>query len=240
MPKHFWADAVSTAGFLINRMPSSVLDWATPFQTLFRHKPLFPIEPWVFGCTYFVRDVRLHVSKLDPKSLNFLGYSRVQKGYRCYCLSLRRYLVSVDVTFLENAPFSPYLIHTSQGEGDDLLVYTLASPAPSSVSPLTKPPITQIYAWRLHPLVSSPPSAASTSDPVLNDDLPIALRKGKRQCTHPISSFCSFSHLSSYSCSFIASLDSISLPNKVTEALAHPGWRSAMIEEMNALTNNGT
>ena len=44
----------------------------------------------------------------------------------------------------------------------------------------------------------------------------------------------------SQSCSIIASLDSISLPNKVSEALAHPGWRSAMIEEMDALTYNGT
>ena len=46
--------------------------------------------------------------------------------------------------------------------------------------------------------------------------------------------------MSLQSCSFIASLDSISLPNKVSEALAHPGWRSAMIEEMDALTDNGT
>ena len=61
-----------------------------------------------------------------------------------------------------------------------MLVYILALPAPASVPPLTKPPITQVYARRLPPLVSSPPSAASTSDPVLSDDLPIALRKGKR------------------------------------------------------------
>ena len=46
--------------------------------------------------------------------------------------------------------------------------------------------------------------------------------------------------MSSRSCSFIASLDSISLRNKVFEALAHPGWRSAMIEEMDALTDNAT
>ena len=46
--------------------------------------------------------------------------------------------------------------------------------------------------------------------------------------------------MSSQSCSFIASLDFISLPKKVSEAHAHPGWRSAMIEEMDALTNNGT
>ena len=77
VPKHFWADVVSTACFFINRMPSSVLNWVTPFQTLFPHKSLFPIEPKVFGCTCFVRDVRPHVSKLDPKSLKciFLGYS---------------------------------------------------------------------------------------------------------------------------------------------------------------------
>ena len=182
------------------------------------------------------------MSKLDPKSLKciFLGYSRVQKGYKCYCPSLRRYMVSVDVTFLENTHFPLGLIHTSQGEDDDFLVYTLALLAPVSTPPLTKPPITQVYARHLHPPVSSPPSAASTSNLVLSDDLPIALHKGKHRCPHPISSFCSYNHLSSHSCSFIASVDSISLPNKASEALTHPGWRSVIIEEMDALTDNGT
>ena len=164
IPKHFWADAVSTACFLINRIPSSVLNWVIPFQTLFSHKSLFPIEPRIFRCTCFVRNVRSHVSKLNPKSLKciFLGYSRVQKGYRCYCPSLRKYPVSADVTFLKNTPFSQDSIHTSQGEDDDLLVYTLASPAPTFVPPVTKPPITQVYTRCQHPLVSSPPPTVST------------------------------------------------------------------------------
>ena len=163
------------------------------------------------------------MSKLGPKSLKciFFGYSRVHKGYRCYYPSLHKYLVSVDVTFLENTLFSQDPIHTCQGECDDLLVYTLALPASASV-PLTKPPITQVLGANT-PLVLSPPPATSTSDPVLNNDLPIALRKGKRQCVHPIYSFCSYNHLSSHFCSFIASLDFISLSNKVSEALAHPG-----------------
>ena len=46
--------------------------------------------------------------------------------------------------------------------------------------------------------------------------------------------------MSLHSYSFIASLDSISLPNKVSEALAPPSWRSVMIEEMDALTDNST
>ena len=122
VPKHFYADAVSTACFLINRLPSSVLNWDTPYHILFPNKPLFPIEPQIFGCACFVRDVRPKVSKLDHKSLKciFLGYSRVQKGYRCYCPSLRRYLVFADVKFFENVPFSSPSTHTSQGEADDL------------------------------------------------------------------------------------------------------------------------
>ena len=124
VPKYFWADAVSTACFLINRMPSSVLSGETPFHVLFPKKTLFPIEPRIFGCTCFVRDVRPQVTKLDPKSLKciFLGYSRVQKGYRCYSPNLNRYLVSADVTFLEHTPFFPSSGSTSQGEDDDLLV----------------------------------------------------------------------------------------------------------------------
>lgn len=106
VPKQFWADAVSTTCFIFNRMSSSVLNCITPFQSLFPTKPLFSIDPKIFGCTCFVQDVRPHVTKLDHKSLKciFLGYSRVQKGYKCYC---NKYLVSIDVTFHEVMPFSP-------------------------------------------------------------------------------------------------------------------------------------
>ena len=46
--------------------------------------------------------------------------------------------------------------------------------------------------------------------------------------------------MSSQSCSFIASLDSISLSNTFQEALSHPSWHSVMIEEMDALNGNST
>ena len=181
----------------------------------------------MFRCTCFVRDVRPQVSKFDPKSLKciFVGYSRVQKGYRCYCPTLRHYFVSTDVAFFETTPFSLPSTVTSQGEAKDLLVYTLTSPIvsfePASVHTQVNPHITQIYTQRQHPPISSLPPTASTSNPVLSDDLLIALRKYKHQCAYPISSFCYYDHLSTHSCSFIASLDSISLPNKVSKALAH-------------------
>ena len=40
LPKLIWADAVSTACFLINRMPLSILHGETPYSVLFPTKPL--------------------------------------------------------------------------------------------------------------------------------------------------------------------------------------------------------
>lgn len=88
-------------------MPSTVLNGDIPYGVLFPNKPLFSLEPKVFGSTCYVRDARLHVTKLDPKGLKciFLGYSRLQKGYRCYSPTLNRYMVSIDVVFPESISF---------------------------------------------------------------------------------------------------------------------------------------
>ena len=76
VPKYFWADAVSAAYFFINQMPSSILNWGTPCHTLFPNKPLFPIEPRVFGCTCFVRDVHPHTPKSTSKTLSHPGWKQ--------------------------------------------------------------------------------------------------------------------------------------------------------------------
>ena len=119
IPKHFLTDAVFIACFFINRAPSSVLNWATPYHQLFPNSPLFPIDPNVFGCTCFVRDVRLQVSKLNLKSLKciFIGYSRVQKRYKCYCSTLCRYFVSTDITFFETTLIFPSVYYYKLGGG---------------------------------------------------------------------------------------------------------------------------
>ena len=160
-PKHFWADTASIACFFINRMPSSVLNWTAPYHQLFPNKLLFPIDPKVFECTCFVRDILVF-----------------KKGIGVICPTLRRYFVPTNVAFFETTPFSLPSTVTSQGEEEDLLVYTLASPIVSSksapVPARVKPPITQVYTRCQHPQVSSPPPPASTSDPVLSNDLSIA------------------------------------------------------------------
>ena len=52
-----------------------------------------------------------------------------------------------------------------------------------------KPLITQVYSRSQNSQVSSPTPGVSSLDSIKSDDLPIALREGKRQCAHPISFF---------------------------------------------------
>lgn len=84
-------------------------------------------------------------------------------------------------------------------------------------------------------------STSSLPESSSNDlDLPIALRKGTRRCRHPISYFVSYTHLPVSSRTFVSRLDSVSVPNTLSQAIAHDGWRHAMEEEMAALDENQT
>jgi hypothetical protein len=76
VPKHLWGQAVLTATYLINRMPSRVLDWKSPIKMLKgKYEDVLPLK--TFGCVCFVRDNRPNVRKLDPKAVKcvFVGYS---------------------------------------------------------------------------------------------------------------------------------------------------------------------
>lgn len=82
VPKHILVDAISIVCLLINQMPSLVLNWDIPFHTFFPNKPMFPIESQIFGCTCFVGDLHLLVTKFDTKSWSayFLATLKFKRG----------------------------------------------------------------------------------------------------------------------------------------------------------------
>jgi transposase InsO family protein len=265
VPKLFWADAVLTAAYLLNRMPSRILKGKSPFEMFFPGKNPFSVPPRVFGCVSFVHNHSPNRDKLDPRAHKciFLGYSRTQKGYRCYSPSLRKHFVSADVTFFEDIPYySPQgrQLQESMLSAPVIPTHVPIAPPTSPISiVLPIPPISQVYVRRRNQDVSlvpppppvefslplppsASPSADSPSPQSTSDlDLHIAIRKGKRTCTeHPISNCVSFDHLSPSFKAFSFTLSSLVVPKSYREALSHPGWRKAMEEEMHALELNHT
>ena len=94
VPKSYWGETALTATYMINRIPSRVLDNKIPK---------------VFRCSAFVHVHSQHRDKLDPRAIKcvLLGYSSIKKGYKCYNPLARKFYISVDVTFIENKIFFP-------------------------------------------------------------------------------------------------------------------------------------
>ncbi|KAK2410134.1 putative mitochondrial protein [Trifolium repens] len=266
VPFRFWGDAVLTACYLINRMPSSVLDGNIPHSILFPHSPLHPVPPRVFGSTCFVHNLSPGLDKLSARSLKcvFLGYHRSQKGYRCYSPTLRRYLVSADVTFFESIPYFepnnmtneplPDTYHEPIQEVTIVPLEPCQSVAPDTppVAPPTSKPL-QIYQRRPKPsaptpvpaaIEDSPPTPSPSLDPVPQSEpnLPEVIRKGTRSTRNPSPHYIdlSYSRISPLYYTCLSSLSSVSIPKSPGEALSHPEWRQAMIDEMCALQSSGT
>ena len=190
----FGGDTVLTTCYLINRMPSSALHDQIPHSLLFPDQPLYFLPPFVFGCSYFLHILTPRQDKLSAKATKciFLGYSRLQKGYRCYSPQTHRYSLSVDVTFFEDSPF-----FSSSKSLPVTEVLPLPIISPPILDDVSSRPL-QVYHRRHRAVVPLPsveaptdslpiPSASLTSALPLADNLSIALRKGNRSTSNLIS-----------------------------------------------------
>ena len=132
----------------------------------------------------------------------------------------------------------------------DVISLPLIYPVPdTSPVPLATPPRPlQVYIRHLRtdtrPSTHSSPMAPSSTMPVSPSpaDLPIAIRKGTRSShnPHPIYNFLTYHRLSSSYIVFVSTLSFVYVPKTMHEALSHPDWKQAMVEEMTALHSNGT
>ena len=123
MPSRHWGDAVATAVYLLNRMPSKVLNFKTPLQVISTHFSLptvLMLPHRIFGWVAFVHFHKNQRTKLDPYTVCclFLGYGLHKKGYRCYDPATNCVYITMDVTFLEFEPFYPSLVSNSDLQGE--------------------------------------------------------------------------------------------------------------------------
>ena len=86
MPLFYWGHALTSAAYLINRVPSSTIDFRTPSHALIE-AIVAPVgqnlPPHIFGYVAFVHLHKRQRNKLTPRALRcvFLGYAAYQKGY---------------------------------------------------------------------------------------------------------------------------------------------------------------
>ncbi|GJS04798.1 ribonuclease H-like domain-containing protein [Tanacetum coccineum] len=105
LPTTFWAEAVSTACYIFNKVRVTKPQNKTPYELLFGHKPIISyIKP--FGCHVTILDTFSMLGKFDGKfDEGFLvSYSLNSKAYRVYNLVTKRVEVNLHVNFLEEKP----------------------------------------------------------------------------------------------------------------------------------------
>jgi hypothetical protein len=84
VPIKFWDDAFLTATYLINRMPTHVIDNTSPLERLFHTPPNYSMLR-VFGCACWPHlwPYNKHKLSFRSKECVFLGYSSLHKGCKC-------------------------------------------------------------------------------------------------------------------------------------------------------------
>ena len=100
--QEFWAEAVGTACYLVNRSPSSALGDKTP-QEVWTGKEPSLTHLKVFGCDAYVHVPKENRSKLDKKAEKciFIGYKDGLKGYKLWNPETKKVVYSRDVVFRE-------------------------------------------------------------------------------------------------------------------------------------------
>jgi transposase InsO family protein len=102
LSNRYWVDAFLTSVFIINRLPTPVLDHMSPYERLFHKSPDYSLLR-VFGCKGFplLRPYTAHKLEFRSKACVFLGYSHA--GYRCLDPVTNRVYLSRNVTFDEQS-----------------------------------------------------------------------------------------------------------------------------------------
>lgn len=216
LPPMFWVEALHTAAYLYNILPTKRLNFFTPTFALYLRHPTYD-HLRVFGCACYPNTSATQPHKLHPCSVRciFLGYPADFRGYRCFDPTTGKVHISRHVTFDEHT--FPYTIPTPPNTYtflDDAtpLGFTFSrliptppnpKPHPHSTSPLPftysrrpRPPPTHQVASQPQTeaaMASSQPQTTSVPVPIQPQNQPTAASQPSRTTrptpppnTHPM------------------------------------------------------
>ncbi|GKB89558.1 putative ribonuclease H-like domain-containing protein, partial [Tanacetum coccineum] len=105
LPTTFWAEAVNTACYVLNRVLVIKPHNKTPYELIHGRTPLIDfMKP--FGCPVTILNTRDNLGKFDGKADEgfFVGYSVISKAMRVFNRRTRIVEETLNIRFLENAP----------------------------------------------------------------------------------------------------------------------------------------
>ncbi|GJZ31599.1 putative ribonuclease H-like domain-containing protein [Tanacetum coccineum] len=105
LPTTFWAEAVNTACYVLNRVLVIKPHNKTPYELIRGRTPLIDfMKP--FGCPVTILNTRDHLGKFDGKADEgfFVGYSVVSKAMRVFNKRTMIIEETLNIRFLENTP----------------------------------------------------------------------------------------------------------------------------------------
>lgn len=107
VPSGFWAEAISAACYVIDRVYMRPKTNTTPYE-IFKGKTPNISHMHVFGCLCYILNDKEHLGKFDAKSDIgiFLGYSTNSSAYRVYNKRTKLVGDNVNVVFDDSVVLS--------------------------------------------------------------------------------------------------------------------------------------
>ncbi|WVZ97929.1 hypothetical protein U9M48_043429 [Paspalum notatum var. saurae] len=123
-PRRFWAEAVNTACYIVNRIFLRAFLGKTSYELRFGRQPSVK-HLRAFGCRCFVLKKAGHLDKFEFRCLDgiFLGYASSSGAFRVWILEAKQVVETCEVSFDETMPCTTPAFELSGDDEEDTPIF---------------------------------------------------------------------------------------------------------------------